>query len=129
MIKDKEKFICPVHREGLQWPQARCPKCGVDYYFRSISDSVLAKDRQLSIYDFRQKDEDTDRDRRQLPAHLKMIEGLSLFEEDFLKEMQFDYEIHKIAFNRTPKRKIMLRYFIATFFNYFNLFNGIVDKF
>lgn len=127
MIKNIDKFICPVCGNILKWPEAYCNKCKKKYLLYEISNSVLAPlNSKIKVYDFRQNDADIKSDRNDFFAHLKIIEGLYHFEERYLKKLNFYTITHsnnfmKIGVNKLSRSKVYYKYFNATLRNYFYL--------
>lgn len=133
MIKNIDKFICPVCGNILKWPEAYCNKCKKNYLLFEISNSVLIPlSTKVKVYDFRQNDADIERDRDDFFAHLKIIEGLYHFEEKYLKRLNFRIDIHqndfrKIGVNKLSKTKVYYKYFRAILRNYIDLIKFVLS--
>jgi len=123
MIKNKDNFICPIHHIDLIWPQAHCFQCGQNYSLVPIKTSI-SNNEPITIYDFRQSDNNIEKDRKDLGAHLKILEGLYYFEDKKLKDLNFSYDISNMCFlDGGLKRRLKTRfkYYKETWQNIFNL--------
>jgi ubiquinone/menaquinone biosynthesis C-methylase UbiE len=126
MIKNKMKFMCPEDKCELEWPAGLCQKCNRRYLLASIENSILSPGSDMKIYDFRESSKNIEKDRKDLEAHLKIIEGLFHFEDEKLSSLNYSMDINRIAFgnnkrNLPSRAKTLAKYVKTTLRNYQDL--------
>lgn len=123
MINNKNNFICPICRRELVWPEGYCGKCDKKFLLETVENSALSSGSEFQLYDFRKDNKHIQKDRADLEAHLKIIEGLFYFENEKLGKLNFCYDINKIYFQDQDIKNRLKTYFTYSKAEWQNLKN------
>jgi ubiquinone/menaquinone biosynthesis C-methylase UbiE len=108
VITDTNVFCCPRDRSSLSWPGGHCKACDRTYLY-DVIDTDLVLGGNLAIYDFRPDERYVVQDRLDVPAYLKIVEGLTYFERREFPGLGFSLDATSLQANDAKNSSALLR--------------------